>query len=129
MEPKIANLESVLLLGTTGNGKTLMDRLNDLEKSIEDSRLQMDLSFDERLSKKVNSLENDLKKLCTRDMQRVDTELLILNTNFATLSTEYRNLQEQVKNNESTSQLEAPRRSDVEIQSQIGLQVDTMVKT
>ena len=68
MEPKIANLESILLLGTTGNGKTIMDRLNDLEKSIEDSRLQTDLTFDEKLSKKVNSLENDLKKLCTRDM-------------------------------------------------------------
>ena len=29
-------------------------------------------------------------------MQRVDTELLILNTNFSTLSTEHRALQEKV---------------------------------
>ena len=38
VEPKIANLESVLMLGTMGNGKTIVDRLNDLEKSIEDSQ-------------------------------------------------------------------------------------------
>ena len=119
-----------MMLGTTGNGKTIIDRLNEIEQKIEDSRCQMDLAFDEKLSRKVNQVEDELKKICTRDMQRVDTELLILNTNFATLSTEHRNLEEKVKkeNQNATNALEAPRRSDVEIQSQIGLQVDTLVK-
>ena len=60
-------------------------------------------------------------------MQRVDTELLILNTNFGTLSTEHRALEEKVRN-EGIQGLDQPRRSDLEIQSQIGLQVNTMVK-
>lgn len=117
------------MLGTgSGNGKSVVDRLNDMEKNIEDWRCQSDLAFDEKLGKKMNALEADLKKICTRDMQRVDTELLILNTNFSTLSTEHRNLEEKFKRELSNS-FEAPRRSDVEIQSQIGLQVDTMVKS
>ena len=104
------------MLGTTGNGKTIIDRLNELEKQIEDSRCQQDLAFDEKLSRKVNQVEDEMKKICTRDMQRVDTELLILNTNFATLSTEYRSLEEKVKSNNGTNNtFDAPRRSDVEI--------------
>lgn len=61
-------------------------------------------------------------------MQRVDTELLILNTNFGTLSTEHIALEEKVRN-EGVGGLDKPRRSDLEIQSQIGIQVDTMVRT
>ena len=76
----------------------MLERLNELEKQVEDTRTQMDLNFDEKLSKKVNQVEDELKKICTRDMQRVDTELLILNTNFSTLSTEHRALSEKVKN-------------------------------
>ena len=50
-------------------------------------------------------------------MQRVDTELLILNTNFATLSTEHRNLEEKCKKNgaENPSGFEVHRRSELEI--------------
>ena len=107
-----------MMLETTGNGKTIIDKLNELEKQIEDSRCQQDLAFDEKLSRKVNQVEDEMKKICTRDMQRVDTELLILNTNFATLSTEYRSLEEKVKkecSNGANNTFDAPRRSDVEI--------------
>ena len=77
----------------------------------------MDLTLDEKLSRKINQLEDNLKKLCTRDMQRVDTELLILNTNFATLSTEHRNLEEKCKKNgaENPSGFEVHRRSELEV--------------
>lgn len=47
-------------------------------------------------------------------MQRVDTELLILNTNFGTLSTEHIALEEKVRN-EGVGGLDKPRRSDLEI--------------
>ena len=77
------------MLNTTGNGKTLLDKMKELEKSLEDNRTQLELNFDEKLSKKVNILKGELKKIQTRDMQRVDTELLILNTNFGTLSSEH----------------------------------------
>ena len=98
LESKLSKIESALQLNTTGNGKTLLERLNDLEKSLQDQTTHLDLTFDERLSKKLNMVEAEMKKILTRDMQRVDTELLILNTNFSTLSTEYRALEEKVRN-------------------------------
>lgn len=51
------------MLNTTGNGKTLLDKMKDLEKSLEDNRTQLELNFDEKLSKKVNILESELKKI------------------------------------------------------------------
>ena len=91
----------------------------------------MDLAFEEKLSKKVNQVEDGLKKQCTRDMQRVDTELLILNTNFTTLSSEHRALKERFKQlgDGEGGDGEYPRRSQQEISSQLGLQVNTMVRT
>jgi len=59
---------------------------------------QVGLSLDEKLSKKMNAAESSLKKVCTRDMQRVDSELLIMNTNISTLTTECRSLDEKVRN-------------------------------
>ena len=98
LESKLGKIESALQLNTTGNGKTLLERLNGLEKSLQDQTTHLDLTFDEKMSKKLNTVEAEIKKICTRDMQRVDTELLILNTNFSTLSTEYRALEEKVRN-------------------------------
>lgn len=46
----------------------------------------------------MNATEASLKKVCTRDMQRVDSELLIMNTNISTLTTECRTLDEKVRN-------------------------------
>ena len=99
LESKLGKIEQALQLNTTGNGKTLLERLNDLEKSLQDQTTHLDLTLDEKMSKKLNTVEAEIKKICTRDMQRVDTELLILNTNFSTLSTEYRALEEKVRNN------------------------------
>ena len=63
IDPKLANIDSVLMLNTTGNGKTLLDRLNALEGSLEDFKTQIDLSFDSKLSRKVNGVEDELKKI------------------------------------------------------------------
>jgi len=54
MEPTLNKIESALLLNTTGNGKTIIDRLNELEKTLHDAKTQLDLSVDEKLSRRVN---------------------------------------------------------------------------
>ena len=38
IDAKFTNIEQVLQLNTTGNGKTFLDRMSELEKSIEDNR-------------------------------------------------------------------------------------------
>ena len=40
-----------MLLSTTGNGKTLIEKLNDLEKSLDDANTRLDLTLDEKLTK------------------------------------------------------------------------------
>ena len=78
-DTKLSKIEQALMLETTGNGTTMLERLNSLEKKLEDAKTSLDLSFEERLSKKLITVEDELKRMCKRDMQRVDTELLILN--------------------------------------------------
>ena len=115
-----------MLLSTTGNGKTLIEKLNEMERSLEDAGTRLDLSLEEKLQKKVNLLEDELKKVCTRDMKRTETELLILNTNFTTLSTEVRSIEERLSQirgpvNNTQENLINSKRSDSEVQSQIAI--------
>ena len=74
-----------------------IDKVADLQQNIDDSMTQMELRIEEKVTKKMLKVEDELKKLCTRDMRRIDTELLILNTNFGTLSTEQRNIDERLR--------------------------------
>ena len=117
IDTKMAKIEGALLLNTTGNGKSVVERLSEIEKAVEDCVMQIDLSLDEKISKKVNTLEDEMKKICTRDMKRVETELLILNTNFSTLSTEHRSLEERVRSLTSLGIDGGSRRTDSEVQS------------
>ena len=112
-EPRLAKIEATLMLGSGGtsvaavgtNGKSLSDRIDELEKNLEDTRTSLELALDEKVSKKVNAAEATLKKVCTRDMQRVDSELLIMNTNISTLTTECRSLDEKVRSISTESEL------------------------
>ena len=38
-----------MLLSTTGNGKTLIEKLNEMERSLEDAGTRLDLSLEEKL--------------------------------------------------------------------------------
>ena len=133
-EPRLAKIEAQLMFGASGtsvaasgqNGKSLSDRIDELEKNLEDSRTALELALDEKVSKKVNTAEDSLKKLCTRDMQRVDSELLIMNTNISTLTTECRSLDEKMRSFSSASEL-LPRQSPEP--EQIALHVDNSVKS
>ncbi len=96
-EPRLAKIEQALTMSTSKDGQSLIERLNEIEKNLQDTKTFVDLRVDEKLSKKLNLLESDLKRLGTRDMMRLDNELLILNTNFSTLSTEHRNFEERLR--------------------------------
>lgn len=133
-EPRLAKVEAQLMFGASGttvaacshNSKSLSDRIDELEKNLEDTRTALELSLDEKVSKKVNTAEDSLKKLCTRDMQRVDSELLIMNTNISTLTTECRSLDEKMRSFSSANELLPRQSSEPE---QIALHVDNAVKS
>jgi len=120
VEPRIANLEAVVLPKSGKSVHTPLDTLNECLKNLEDRMTEFDLKIDEKVAKKVNFVEDSLKKVTARDMQRVDTELLILNTNFSTLSTEQRTLEEKLRGLTPSSRLQESET--------LVLQVDNIVK-
>ena len=75
-EPRLAKIEAQLMFSSSTNsaaavgssGKSLSDRIDELEKNLEDTRTALELALDEKISKKVNIAEETLKKVCTRDM-------------------------------------------------------------
>ena len=81
---------------TTGKG-TIIDKINEMARMVEDTKTSMDLKLDERLSRKVNEIEDNYKKYMNRDIQRISSELLNLNSSFSKICVEQKNLEEKVK--------------------------------
>ena len=46
---------------STGKG-TVIEKINELERRLDDSKTQIDLRLDEKLSRKINEVEDSCKK-------------------------------------------------------------------
>ena len=52
---------------TTGKG-TIIDKISEMSRMFDDTKTTMDLRLDERLSRKVNEIEDNYKKYMNRDV-------------------------------------------------------------
>ena len=63
------------MLLTTGSG-TLFEKLNEITKAIDDTKTSTDLRLNEKMSRKINEMEESLKKTANRDYKKIESELL-----------------------------------------------------
>ena len=98
MEPLQKQLKSIdqAMMLTTGSG-TIHDKINEMSRMLEDTKTSMDLRLDERLSRKVNEMEDNYKKYMNRDIQRINGELLNLNSSFSKICLEQKGMEEKIK--------------------------------
>ena len=54
------------MLLSTGKG-TVIEKMNEMERRLDDSKTQIDLRLEEKLTRKVNEVEESCKKQLTRD--------------------------------------------------------------
>ena len=81
---------------TTGSG-TIFEKINEITRMMDDTNTQIDLRLNEKLGRKVNEMEDTMKKFVNRDITRINSELLNLNGTISKFCGEQRNLEEKVK--------------------------------
>ena len=64
--------------------------------SLEDTKTKLELEIDRKLATQQNSLEDGIRKQLNRDMQRINGEVLNLNTILTKLTVENRSLEEKL---------------------------------
>ena len=96
------NVDSAMML-TTGSSGTIFEKINEMSRLMDDTKVQLDLKLDERLSRKVNDIEDRLKKFVNSDFTRINTELLNLNNSFSKFCNEQRSMEEKVNKKLFTS--------------------------
>ena len=84
------------MLLSTGKG-TVIEKMNEMERRLDDSKTQIDLRLEEKLNRKVNEVEDSCKKQLTRDYQRLNEEMLNLNKSHQNLCNEQKAMEEKIK--------------------------------
>ena len=63
----------------------------------------MDLKLDQKMSRKVNEMEEKIRKLATQDIQKINNEVIHLNSSITKFCSEQRSLEEKVNKKLYTS--------------------------
>ena len=66
------------MLLSTGSG-TIFEKMNEMTRTLDDAKTSTDLKLSEKLSRKINEIEDSLKKYVNRDVQRLNQELINMN--------------------------------------------------